>query len=61
MENLSNNNKKRLNIVAIPLDQELHDMLVVFAKKEQRAKSNAALILLRDSLLKLMEDNYDRR
>lgn len=58
MENLSNNDQKEKKyVVAISMDKESHDMLVAFAAKENRSKGNAALILVKNSLL-LLENLY---
>lgn len=39
--------------VLILLTEEEHNMLVAFAKLERRTKSNAALVLVKDSLLRI--------
>lgn len=45
--------------VMLCMTKKEHDMLVTYAELEKRPKSNAALILLRDSLLNIFSGYSD--
>jgi len=61
---MENNIEKRKDEKKYPvfilMDKEDYDMLITFAKIERRAKSNAALMLIRNSLQALFANNNNK-